>query len=311
MAEATLTICRPIGGPTLHADAPSDQTACLVRIYPAEGPCGLWNLHTDEVFLGRGIDADIQLEDEAASRKHAAIQRDEGGFLLVDLGSTNGTFVNDERVQQHRLAAGDRIRIGSHVLKYLSSDHIEVQYHETVFRMTTRDGLTQAYNREYLTEFAERELSRSKDRGRPVSVAMLDVDYFKVINDRYGHLAGDEVLRGICERTSNALNAGDILARYGGEEFCAVFCESGEDEAKKLAEAIRSAIASAPFITTSNEVAVTASIGIVTWDGMGGDLSVQEFIASADERLYKAKKAGRDQISWAKITPRRYRPASD
>jgi len=255
-------------------------------------------LETSKVTLGRGFDCDIHLEDESASRRHAAIQQDELGFLLVDLNSTNGTFVNDELVQQHRLMAGDRIRIGSHVFKYLSSDSIEVQYHETVFRMTTRDGLTQAYNRQYLTEFLERELSRSQQRGRPVSVAMLDIDLFKQVNDVHGHLAGDEVLRELCDRATGVLNAGDLIARYGGEEFCAVFCESGEAESRQLAESIRDVIAAAPFATMSGDISVTVSIGVATWDGQGGELSVRALLQAADERLYKAKNAGRNQISW-------------
>lgn len=288
-----------MGGPTLHTDAPSsDQSGCLVRIYPAEGACGLWNLEIGTVNIGRGIDCDIQLEDEAASRQHAAIKQDEFGSLLLDLNSTNGTYVNDELVQQHRLVAGDRIRIGSHVFKYLSSDSIEVQYHETVFRMTTRDGLTQAYNKQYLIEFLERELSRSQQRGRPVSVAMLDLDRFKQVNDTYGHLAGDEVIRELCDRATKALNAGDLIARYGGEEFCVVFCESDETEAKQLAESIRLAISSSPVTTLAGEIAMTTSIGVATWYGHGGELPVTAFLQAADEQLYKAKKAGRDQISW-------------
>lgn len=298
MSEPTLTICHPIGGLKFHTDAPSDQTACLVRIYPAEGACGLWNLETGKLYLGRGFDCDIHLEDEAASRRHAAITQDEMGSLLIDLDSTNGTYVNDELVQQHRLTAGDRIRIGSHVFKYLSSDSIEVQYHETVFRMTTRDGLTQAYNKQYLTEFLERELSRSQQRGRPISVAMLDIDLFKQVNDTHGHLAGDEVLRELCDRATGVLNAGDLIARYGGEEFCAIFCESDEAESKKLAEAIRNTIAASPFQTMSGEISVTASIGVATWYGQDGELSVRAVLQAADQQLYKAKKAGRNQICW-------------
>ena len=302
MPEPTLTICHPIGGPTLHADTPSNQTACLVRIYPADGACGLWNLDkTEKVYLGRGFDCDIHIEDEAASRRHAAIKTDSQGDLLLDLKSTNGTYLNDALVKQKRLKAGDRIRIGSHVFKYLSSDSIEVQYHETVFRMTTRDGLTQTFNKQYLTEFLERELSRSQQRGRPISVAMLDLDLFKQVNDKHGHLAGDEVLRELCERATGVLNAGDILARYGGEEFCAVFCESDETEARQLAESIRETIAASPFRTMSGLIPVTTSIGVATWNGLGGELSLRAVLQAADDQLYKAKKAGRNQISWTGV----------
>lgn len=300
MTEAT--ICHSFGGQTLATDVVGDENGCLVRIYPADGPSGMWNLCRSQVFLGRGHDCEIQLEDDAASRRHAAIQQDENGYLLVDLSSTNGTYVNNELVKKHRLLAGDKIRIGTHVLKYLSSDHIEVQYHETVFRMTTRDGLTQAYNRQYMSEFLERELLRGKERGRPVSVALIDIDYFKQVNDQHGHLAGDEVLRELCDRASSVLHAGDLFARYGGEEFCAVFCECDEREAKELAEKIRNVVASTPFETKAGSLPITISAGVATWYGKGPALSIEDFLDAADVRLYEAKELGRNRVVWTEAT---------
>lgn len=291
------TIFRSLSGPFNWADGHNVKTGSLVRIYPADGAGGMWELTSDEACLGRGYDCDVHLDDDSASRRHAVINRDSHGYVLKDLGSTNGTYVNNERIKQHRLLAGDRIRIGGHVLKYLSSDHIELQYHETLFRMTTRDGLTETYNRQYLNEFLDRELSRTKERGRPVSVGLLDVDNFKHVNDSHGHLAGDEVLRELCIRVSDLLRAGDIFARYGGEEFCAVFCESDQAEATQRADAIRSAIGSSPIETTkAGLLPITASIGVVTWNGKGGDLSVDRFINAADGKLYEAKKAGRNCV---------------
>jgi len=291
------TICHSMGARSLFADVPSDQTGSLVRIYPAAGAGGMWDLECSEVFLGRDYDCDVQLDDDAASRRHAAIQQDEEGYLLVDLNSTNGTYVNNEQIKQHRLRAGDRIRIGEHVLKYLSSDHIEKQYHETVFRMTTRDGLTEAFNRQYMSEFLEREISRSVERGRAMSVAMLDIDHFKSINDTYGHLAGDEVLRELCDRASQVLHAGDLFARYGGEEFCCVFCESDSQEARKLAEAIRSEIQQRPFCTNVGDLSITASIGLATWTGQQQTQpTVESFLSIADKQLYVAKESGRNQV---------------
>ena len=254
------TICHSIGGATLAVEAIGEHGGCLVQIYPADGGSGMWNLDTEEVYLGRGVECEIQLDDEAASRRHAAIHCDDEGFLLVDLHSTNGTFVNNKQIKQHRLLAGDKIRIGTHVLKYLSSDHIEVQYHETVFRMTTRDGLTQAYNRRYLDEFLEREIARSGERNHPLTIALMDIDFFKQVNDTHGHLAGDEVLRELCERVPPELHGGDLFARYGGEEFCAVFCECDEDEARQHGERIRETVSSTPFETSAGALPITLSM---------------------------------------------------
>lgn len=295
------TIQHSFGGETLNVEL-SDQVGCLVRIYPAEGACGMWNLDSDEVYLGRGYDCDIHLDDDGASRRHAAVQRDNEGYVLVDLKSTNGTYVNNQPVTQHRLLAGDRIRIGSHVLKFLSADHIELQYHETVFRMTTRDGLTQAHNRQYMNEFLERELLRSKERGRPISVALLDIDHFKQVNDTHGHLAGDEVLRELCERAEPVLHAGDLFARYGGEEFCAVFCESDQADATELAEKIRLVVGEKPFSTSACELDITVSVGVATWNGEGEIPSPEGILDAADKKLYEAKESGRNRVLWSKLT---------
>ena len=280
-----------------QGDGPEGESnGSLIRIYPTDGGCSIWPLHQSEIYLGRGTDCEIYLEDDAASRRHAAIHQDDDGYLLVDLNSTNGTFVNNEQIKKHRLEAGDRIRIGAHVLKYLSADHIELQYHETVFRMTTRDGLTEAYNRQYMTEFLERELLRSGERNRPVSVGLLDIDFFKQVNDQHGHLVGDEVLREVCRRAESVLRAGDLFARFGGEEFCAVFCESDEAEAAELAETIRHAIGNTPFATDVGELSVSASIGVAAWQGAGEQLTTEAILKAADEKLYEAKESGRNRV---------------
>ena len=291
------TICHSMGGPTMFVDAIGEQTGCLVQIYPVDGASGMWNLDADEVYLGRGTECDVQIDDDAASRRHAAIELDGDDYILVDLNSTNGTYINNKPVKQHRLVAGDRIRIGTHVLKYLSSDHIELQYHETVFRMTTRDGLTQAYNRRYMDEFLDREIARSLDKCHPLTVALIDIDHFKSVNDTHGHLAGDEVLRELCSRAPQGLRGGDLFARYGGEEFCAVFWECGGDEAKRLGEQIRGLVADEVFETVAGPLEITASIGLASWDGRES-VTAEQLLAAADKQLYDAKESGRDRVKW-------------
>ena len=290
-----VTVFHSTGGKTMFQAVDPEESGCLVRLYPTDESCGMWELSRDEMFIGRGSDCDIQLDDDAASRRHAAIQRDDQGYVLVDLSSTNGTFVNNLSVSQKRLTAGDQIRIGSHVFKYLSADHIETQYHETVFKMTTTDGLTSAYNRQYLGEFLDRELARSRERDRPLSVAMMDIDFFKKVNDTYGHLAGDEVLREFCKRVGSRLHAGDILARFGGEEFCAVLCECNQEEAVAQADLIREAVAANPIVTQWGDLAITASFGVATFDGHS-EATSKCVIQAADDALYTAKNSGRNQV---------------
>lgn len=287
-----VTICQSL---IQLPDGESAQQGCLVRIYPAEGIGGLWTIDEDELYIGRSADCTVHLDDSSISRRHAAIQRVEQGFLLMDLQSTNGTQVNDAPIQQHRLRAGDRIRMGTYILKYLSHDDIERQYHETVYKMTTTDGLTRAYNRQYLEETLEREISRSIRHERPLAVMMMDIDHFKRVNDQYGHLAGDDVLQEFCRRVRDSIEADDLLARYGGEEFCLIMSECDRDAARSLAEEIRAAVAERPFATLRNEIGVTVSIGIYIYDGKI-PATVSDLIGSADQRLYAAKTSGRNRV---------------
>lgn len=296
-----VTICQSAGGQPLSVDSLSDREGCLIRIYPTEGRNGMWNLGQKEVHLGRGVECDVQLDDEAASRKHAVIQSDEEGYFLVDLSSTNGTYVNNSQVTRHRLVAGDCVRIGTHLLKYLSADHVEFQYHETVFRMTTRDGLTQAFNRQYCSEFLEREIERGAAHKHPVTLAMLDIDHFKEVNDTHGHLVGDEVLRELCERVQTVLHGGDLFGRFGGEEFAAVLCVCGGEEAKQLGEQIREIIEHTMFITPVAALSITISIGMTTWNCEGQQPTVEELLAVADDNLYRAKESGRNRVVWSKF----------
>ena len=86
-----------------------------------------------QYIIGRGKDCHLALPDNAVSRQHAFLERRDGFFHVCDMGSTNGTYVNDEPIREHRLEPGDLIRIGTHIIKFLSSDHIEAQYHETIY----------------------------------------------------------------------------------------------------------------------------------------------------------------------------------
>jgi len=279
----------------LPMDLPSDGNGCLVKIYPSDGPSGLWSLVGNDVEIGRSANCDIQLDEESVSRAHARLEANEEGHFLFDLGSTNGTFVNEKRIDQTALGAGDRIRIGNHILKYLSSDSIELQYHETIYRMTTTDGLTSAYNKQYLLECLDRELKRTQRHHHPLSLLMMDIDFFKKVNDACGHLAGDDVLREFSQRVRDSLHDGDIFGRYGGEEFAVLLSDADADLARAIGESIRLAIQGAPFVTHVESIPITTSIGVATTDGQT-PLSNDDFIGAADMKLYEAKESGRNRV---------------
>jgi len=156
------------------------------------------------------------------------------------------------------------------------------------------DPLTGLYNRQPLQEFFDRELSLAERNGRCVSAVMADLDHFKDVNDRYGHLAGDEVLRMFGDLMTHSYRASDVLCRYGGEEFLVVLPDLTLDLACARTEQLRAAIESTPIALGTSLVHVTASFGIATFPQHGR--SRETLIAAADRALYAAKKAGRNQV---------------
>lgn len=274
---------------------PTAHPYCLVRIHPAEGLGELIELSGDELIVGREAGCDLQLCDDSVSRRHARLETAAEGCFIADMGSTNGVYVNERRVERQQLAAGDRLRLGNQIFRFLGADRVEAEYHEAVFRMMTTDGLTQTHNKRYLLDEMERELLRARRRCRPLSVLMFDVDHFKRINDTYGHLAGDEVLSELCNRARSLLRQEELLARYGGEEFVLLLPETTLADARAAAERLRSAVAMAPFHTEQAEIAVTISVGVAQFSG--DSQSVAALLDQADQQLYAAKRGGRNRVA--------------
>ena len=279
----------------LDAELIASGKSCLVKIYPPGSTDGLIALGDGPLLVGRDAKCDLVLADDSLSRRHAKIEKRDGRFYVTDLDSTNGTYVNNERTAEAVLQAGDHIRLGNQIFKFLSADNVEAQYHEAVFQMMTTDGLTGAYNKRYLVDVLARELLSSQRHARSLSLMMIDIDRFKKINDRYGHLAGDEVLQQLCDRARRVLRRQEVLARYGGEEFAVVMTDTPLAEAAQVAERLRAAVAGEPFATAEAAIEVTVSIGIA--DTRGEDhLSPIHLIQQADQKLYEAKRSGRNRV---------------
>jgi diguanylate cyclase (GGDEF)-like protein len=165
-----------------------------------------------------------------------------------------------------------------------------------------RDSLTHIYNRRHFIELASQELARSARFNRPVTLLIIDIDHFKSINDTYGHLAGDAVLRDIALRIKANLRQSDILARYGGEEFILMMPETDQTQAWSGAERLRQVIAATPFNSDSDPLSVTASVGLSCWPATPDAKAttslphINDLICKADLALYRAKHSGRNQI---------------
>ncbi len=274
-------------------EKPAGKNACLVVIYGLE--LGRkYNLDTPNVLIGRSSKADVHIDQESISRNHAKIINTGKSMILRDLGSTNGTYVNDQLIDEYVLRDGDFVKIGRTIFKFLSGGNIENAYHEEIYRLTTIDGLTQIHNRRYFLEQLEREVSRSRRYRRDLSLLLFDIDRFKSINDSYGHLAGDYVLTQLATVVRGKIRREDIFARYGGEEFAIVLPEIDGPNAVALAEKLRRLIEKAPFKFEDTKIQVTVSIGIASLGQEEGDAS--ELVKRTDDKLYEAKEAGRNCV---------------
>ncbi len=276
-------------------DRPAPNQAALVVIYGLD--LGKkYNLDKETTIIGRSAKSEIQVDQESVSRNHAKIVVEGSGLVLKDLGSTNGTYVNDQVVDELRLRDGDLIKIGRTIFKFLSGGNIENAYHEEIYRLTTVDGLTQVFNKRYFMENLEREMSRCQRYGRELSLLIFDIDHFKNINDTYGHLAGDHVLKQLAEAVKANIRREDFLARYGGEEFAIILPEIEREHARVMAEKVRALVEAERFEFEKVTIPVTVSVGVAAHSE--AITEALDFIREADKHLYEAKKAGRNRVAY-------------
>src|SRR5439155_870925 len=274
----------------------SNRQACLVHIYPTGAGMGSrYMLGDTPVVLGRDHDCDLAISDQSVSRHHARIQPGIDGYYVVDLQSTNGTFVNDKPASMYKLKDGDYLRVGNWNFRYLTGGNVEAEYHEEIYRLTIIDALTDIHNKRYLLEFLDRELARSGRYARPLTLLMIDIDRFRNINEDLGHLGGDFTLREIAARIKGNIRKEELFARYGGEEFAVVLPETGREGAGVLSERLRRVIESLPFRYEEKSYHVTVSIGVACTTGDAA-MTPSALIRVADEKLYQAKHEGRNRV---------------
>jgi diguanylate cyclase (GGDEF)-like protein len=160
-----------------------------------------------------------------------------------------------------------------------------------------RDGLTDLYNHTYMQELLERELSRARRYKHPLSVLMFDIDHFKQVNDTYGHLAGDDMLRNIAQMLQSYARKEDIAARYGGEEFMLILPETDKEDAAIIAERLRAEVALTRVATEAGEFGATISIGVVGYDASEREITKRSIIQTVDKAMYASKEGGRDRVT--------------
>jgi two-component system cell cycle response regulator len=267
----------------------------LVRL-DGEASGEVLSLPRDALLIGRSTRAHVLITDPSVSREHARIVYQYGAFYVEDSGSQNGTLLAGRPVTRAELRDGDLLQFGQRAtFRFGLMDQTQERVMQRLYDSSMRDPLTGADNRRHLDARLITEIAFAKRHSRPLSVALLDIDFFKKINDRHGHQAGDEVLKAVAAMVRGQLRTEDALARYGGEEFAVVLRDTALAEATHVAERIRERIARTAIEFPGGTAAVTISAGCSSLACCTG-ASTDELVGIADRRLYDAKRTGRNRV---------------
>jgi two-component system cell cycle response regulator len=250
--------------------------------------------------------ADIALEYLSQRKEAAVLPRLGGPFVQqcvipIPYRDELKGMVLLERGPDEPPFSEDRLNLLSTLAGQLGMALENASMYRTTLHLSITDGLTGLFNARHLYERLETEITRSKRYGHPLSLFMLDIDYFKKFNDSYGHLSGDEALRMVAQVLRENSRETDTVARYGGEEFCVILPETDDQSAEIIAERVRKAMESRPVIIDPKEaegdkaaVNLTVSIGIAQMHS--GLNFAEELVRLADKALYQAKREGRNTV---------------
>jgi diguanylate cyclase (GGDEF)-like protein len=259
----------------------------------------VFRLEQRETIIGRGRDVHVRMDDAGVSRQHTLVARShDGRFFVEDMESTNGTFVAGERIlARTELQPGDQIQVGPNVLlTFLVIDESAEALARQLYESSTRDALTGAFNRKYLMERLSAEVTYAARHKAYLTVVLFDLDHFKLVNDTYGHLAGDTVLKSVALEVNRKIRTEDVLTRYGGEEFVVLVRSIEHNNVALFAERLRRAVERLVIPVDGFEVRATISIGVASLHECQGEVSVDALLLLADERLYRAKSLGRNRV---------------
>ena len=245
--------------------------------------------------IGRDAECDIAIEDDSVSRKHCQLRWIEDDWFVEDLKSMNGTFVNGHRIDRAPLRSNDLIKTGSAIFRFLRHENIEHAFHGAIYQLAVFDALTELHNRRYFEEFLNREFSRAKRHDRYLALMLFDIDHFSAINETYGAITGDHVLRSIGEKLGQRIRREELIARYSADCFALVLPETTLDGAKKFSEIIRHTMEISIFEFDGVKVPTTVSVGIGFYHSEMK--STDDLKAEAESALFRAKRNGRNQVS--------------
>jgi two-component system cell cycle response regulator len=247
-------------------------------------------------FVGRHPSCQVLIDDAGVSRKHARIVLNNEEFWLEDLGSRNGTYIDGRRLERKHLQDGILIQVGLHAsFRFTVVSARQEKRLRELYESSTRDSLTGLYNRRHFDERIKAEFAYAKRHQLDLGFIMLDVDFFKRVNDTYGHAAGDVVLKQVSANLAKQLRTEDVIARVGGEEFAVLLRGIGIDGSRRLAERLRANIESLSIVAEGIPIAVTVSAGCAALSETE-DQTPASLFRLADQRLYEAKRSGRNRV---------------
>lgn len=255
-----------------------------------------------DVVLGSGARAVLRLDDPSIGARHLLLVPRPDGFMVKDLGSPGGTYVNDKRVTEYALRDGDLLQVGRHLFRFLSGRDIDEAYREEIFRLGIRDPLTGLASSEVFFEALAKEVGRASRTGQPVAIVLFDVDHMRNVAREHGTLAGDACLKtvgGVLRQLATSSSQRwpvlrpDMCARSRGDRFAVAFPGATEASVRAYAEAVRVAVKSTRTQFEQHLITVTISAGVASI--LAKDNS-DALIARANARLKAAKAEGRDRV---------------
>lgn len=277
------------------AEAIATKQSAYLTVTQGESQGRRLKLGDVPITLGRSADSDFRLLNRAISRLHCRVWRDNSGYWVRDLNSTNKTYLNDRPVVEARLKDGDFITVGGTVVQFTQEKDVDHAAQSEFFDLVTHDQLTGLSQRRVFEQSLEQEIARSTRRNREFVLALIDIDELSRINREWGKLAGDDVLKQVAKALRAGLREEDLLCRYGGEEFAALLPETGLEEAEKMLNAVRSAVSNVEFFVHGQSRSASVSIGALLWkpDFKTAQLTLER----AEEKLKAAKDGGRNRLA--------------
>jgi len=245
--------------------------------------------------VGRDPDCAVSLRDAGVSWRHVRLDLRDGDVWVVDLGSTNGTMLNDQKVAESKMQAGDKLFVASTALRLDWLDALDVEFHDELERLLSIDDLTGLYSKRRFDTEGAGLVGTALAGGGTVGVLMMDLDGVKRINDAHGHAFGAHAIAESGAVIGRTIASRGIATRWGGDEFSAILPGLDLDATEALAWEIVRAIAAHSFEHEGIRLTPGISVGVACGPEHGESLeSLQRW---ADEALYRAKRAGKGRVS--------------